>query len=142
MKRFNQLSQIIFIGGFLLLGSFMGIFFYEVQSTAMPFKDCIMISSIGSLLTIVLQFVIDSRFFSERTPLPTSIFCIGVIFLYFLCIFILTFIYTIYLEGIEYAYYALLFFIPWTVLVWVMFPVLYCITKLLEKKNLDRGPDL
>ena len=139
MKRFNQLSQIIFIGGFLLLGSFMGILFYEVQSTAMPFKDCIMISSIGSLLTIVLQFVIDSRFFSERTPLPTSIFCIGVIFLYFLCIFILTFIYTIYLEGIEYAYYALLFFIPWTVLVWVMFPVLYCITKLLEKKNLDRG---
>ena len=142
MKRFNQLSQIIFIGGFLLLGSFMGILFYEVQSTAMPFKDCIMISSIGSLLTIVLQFVIDSRFFSERTPLPTSIFCIGVIFLYFLCIFILTFIYTIYLEGIEYAYYAHLFFIPWTVLVWVMFPVLYCITKLLEKKNLDRGPDL
>ena len=142
MKRFNQLSQIIFIGGFLLLGSFMGILFYEVQSTAMPFKDCIMISSIGSLLTIVLQFVIDSRFFSERTPLPTSIFCIGVIFLYFLCIFILTFIYTIYLEGIEYAYYALLFFIPWTVLVWVMFPVLYCITKLLEKKNLDRGSDL
>ena len=142
MKRFNQLSQIIFIGGFLLLGSFMGILFYEVQSTAMPFKDCIMISSIGSLLTIVLQFVIDSRFFSERTPLPTSIFCIGVIFLYFLCSFILTFIYTIYLEGIEYAYYAHLFFIPWTVLVWVMFPVLYCITKLLEKKNLDRGPDL
>ena len=136
MKRFNQLSQIIFIGGFLLLGSFMGILFYEVQSTAMPFKDCIMISSIGSLLTIVLQLIINLRFISERAPLPTSLFCIAVLFLYFFSICILTIIYSIYLEGIEGSVYAFLFFFPWTLLGFVMFPVLYFITKFLEQNHM------
>ena len=114
----------------------MGILFYEVQLTFMPFKDCIMISSIGSLLTIVLQLIINSRFFSERTPLPTSLFCIAVIFLYFINICILTIIYSIYLEGIEGSGYAFLFFFPWTLLSFVMFPVLYFITKYLEKKHM------
>ena len=136
MKRFSKQSQIIYIGCFLLIGSLMGILFYEVQLTAMPFKDCIMISSIGSLLTIVFQHIINSRFFSERTPLPTSIFCIVVIFLYFFSICILTIIYTIYLEVIEGSVYTFLFFCPWTPLSFVMFPVLYFITKFLEKNHM------
>lgn len=136
MKRFSQLSQIIYIGCFLLIGSLMGILFYEVQLTYMPFKDCIMISSIGSLLTIVLQLIINSLFFSERAPLPTSILCIAVIFLYFFSICILTIIYTIYLEGIEGSIYAFLFFFPWTPLSFVLFPVLYFITKFLEKNHM------
>ncbi len=136
MKRFSKLSQIIYIGCFLLIGSLMGILFYEFQLTFMPFKDCIMISSIGSLLTIVLQLIINSRFFSERAPLPTSLFCIAVLFLYFFSIFILTIIYSTYLGGIECSGYAFLFFFPWTPLSFVMFPALYFITKFLEKNHM------
>ena len=136
MKRFGKLSQIIYIGCFLLIGSLMGILFYEFQLTFMPFKDCIMISSIGSLLTIVLQLIINLRFISERAPLPTSLFCIAVLFLYFFSICILTIIYSIYLEGIEGSVYAFLFFFPWTLLGFVMFPVLYFITKFLEQSHM------
>ena len=108
MKRFSKLSQIIYIGCFLLIGSLMGILFYEFQLTFMPFKDCIMISSIGSLLTIVLQLIINSRSFSERAPLPTSLFCIAVLFLYFFSICILTIIYSIYLRVLRVVF--MLFF--------------------------------
>ena len=106
----------------LILGTMMGLLFHAIQFTCIPLTECIGVSGIGSILTIICLPFIKSLQPKKLAFFTTAIYCAAI------CL--LTVLLISYIEGPKHWFYSLLILPTWVPLSWLLFPLLLFSLKL------------
>ena len=111
----------------LIFGTIMGILFHFFQFTCIPLTECVVVSSIGTILTIICLPFLKSSQPIKLAFVTTAVFSAAI------CL--LTVLLVCYKEAPEAWFYSMLILPTWFPLSWLLYPVLKIILKLLSHQN-------